>query len=213
MFYNSFDKFNKEINIKSLKNVNKNKYKYINIPKTLKSIELYKDIFKQMICKPQKLIENNKDYYVALDKYTNTIYICYKELLMLDIDLWKNDNKINLEKLNESLELFDVYKSKNGYHIFCISKKYDYNNVNTIQFMIDNNSDFYYNFYTYLRGFCVRLNRKQNEYQELISKRLCPFIYKYVGRYGKGILNKDLEKLVKYHFLLSIKYNNYDPIL
>lgn len=208
MFYNSFDKYNKEINIKFLKKQQTNFY--INIPKTLDSIELYKDTFKQMICKPQELIENNKDYYVALDKYTNTVYICYKELLMLDIDLWKND--INLSLLNESPELFDVYKSRNGYHIFCISKKYDYNNIDTIQFMIDNNSDFFYNFYTYLRGFCVRLNRKQNEYHELISKRLCPFIYKYIGRYGKGKLNTDLEKLVKYHFLLSIKYNNYHPI-
>lgn len=50
---------------------------------------------KFVIAKPQKLLLDTDDYYVAVDLSLNTYYICYKDLLMLDLDSYKDD--IDLE--------------------------------------------------------------------------------------------------------------------
>jgi hypothetical protein len=51
---------------------------------------------KHVIAKPQKLLVDHEDYYVAIDLALNTYYICYRELLMLDLDSYKDE--INLDE-------------------------------------------------------------------------------------------------------------------
>jgi hypothetical protein len=90
---------------------------------------------------------------------------------MIDIDKNKIDieNRDNLtdeyiiKYFKQKKESFRIYKSINGYHVFCTSKKFKYRDVNSVQFMLDNMCDKYYCLYSYLRGFCVRLNKKFDE--------------------------------------------------
>ena len=41
----------------------------------------------QTMKKPQELIEATDDYYVAIDFFSDYKYICFKELMMIDIDI------------------------------------------------------------------------------------------------------------------------------
>lgn len=54
-------------------------------------VEEVAKITKMVIAKPQKLLIDHDDYYVAIDMALNTYYICYRELLMLDLDSYKDD--------------------------------------------------------------------------------------------------------------------------
>lgn len=121
------------------------------------------------IKRPQELLNTNIHYYVARDMITNTVYICFRNLLMIDIDINKleNSNDITDEFIvayfNQKKESYRIYKSINGYHVFCTSKKFKYRSKESIDFMLENMCDKYYSLYSYLRGYCVRLNRKFNE--------------------------------------------------
>jgi len=87
---------------------------------------------------------------------------------MIDIDFHKiekteiNDEFI-IDYFNKKKESYRIYKSINGYHIFCTSKKFKYRSKESLDFMINNMCDIHYCMYSYLRGYCVRLNRKFNE--------------------------------------------------
>jgi hypothetical protein len=123
------------------------------------------------IKRPQELLNTNIHYYVARDMTTNTVYICFRNLLMIDIDINKIDAEHRhnitddyiINHFQQRKESFRIYKSINGYHIFCTSKKFKYRDLTSIEFMLNNMCDKYYCLYSYLRGFCVRLNRKFDE--------------------------------------------------
>lgn len=92
------------------------------------------------VLKPQRLLIDNIDYYVAVDMFTNTYYICYNNILMMDID----DKNITLENLIELCEnhkelLFRIYSTTNGYHIFISNKLYDNKSEEAIDMMIKYN--------------------------------------------------------------------------
>lgn len=177
----------------------------ITYDKTSDNISNISKYFIHHFQKPQRLLFDCDDYYIAVDMYLNLYYICFKHLLMLDIDLYKtNDNNV-LDKIKQFCEinkdyLFDVYKSRNGYHCFLISHISNYKDLNNIQLMLDLNTDFYYTIYTYLRGWCVRLNKKKNENENSI--------YKFVERIGYG---KELSKQIEYvkkHLELLKQFEN-----
>lgn len=54
-------------------------------------VEEIAKIMTRVIAKPQKLLFDHDDYYVAIDLGLNTYYICYRQLLMLDLDSYKDD--------------------------------------------------------------------------------------------------------------------------
>ena len=147
--------------------------------------------FVKNIRREQELLNTNINYYVAKDEMTNTIYICFRNLLMIDIDRNKLDNstEINdefiIEYFSKKKESFRIYKSANGYHIFCTSKKFKYRSKESVKFMLDNMCDKYYCLYSYLRGYCVRLNPKFNE---LNDNNKTEKIYKLLA-----IINKNNE--------------------
>jgi hypothetical protein len=147
---------------------------------------------------PQQLIEATEDYYIAVDIYSDYKYICYKELMMIDIDI-KNyfitEEFIINNFSNYNDYCFSIYKSRNGFHVFCISEKFTYRSKKFIKFMLENLCDYYYCAYSYIRGCSVRLSKKEDE--------VCDKIYTHVGIYGnKLLIDNILLDLVNIHYSL-----------
>ncbi len=198
MFY---DKFIKEVLQFKYKNPNENiksghfrNWVIEKYGKTVDVILLFSNSLKTTINKPQRLLENGDDYYIACDLYTSTIYMSFKHLIMLDID-YENYNYKQFEN-----RLVDVYKTRKGYHIFFLDQEYEYTNNKTLQFMLDCKADFYNIIYTYIRGSCVRLNCKLNEKSP---------IYTYIGRFGNSTAIPRLEYLVQYHIQKCNEFKNF----
>lgn len=193
------------------------KFNYDILPKTFDSITKIAPILMQSIKKEQELIETAKDYYIARDILDNTIYACFKELMMIDIDVYRNSDpwhKMDDVKVVEHFskiqdKSFMIYKSLNGYHVFCTSHKVEYyRSEENVEFMLKNYCDYYYCIFSYIRGYCVRLNKKFHENSESS--------YSLLASVGKEeIINTDLVNLVEMHNNLSIKYKDiykYDVI-
>jgi hypothetical protein len=183
------------------------KFNFDLLPKCSDTVEKIVPHLLQRMKKEQELIETTEDYYVARDLVDNTIYICFKELMVIDIDIDQgSDEQFDVDKIikhfSEIKEMsFRIYGRKDelnnfcAYHVVCTNKKVGFRNKETISFMIANFCDFYYTIHSYIRGFCVRLNNKFNT----------PNQYEYAGRVSEqGTINKenedqDLVKLVELH--------------
>jgi hypothetical protein len=148
----------------------------------------------------QTLIKSSNDYYIARDHVTNTIYICYKHLLTIDIDNPEIDLVTLKQKLIQIPETFRIYKSNRGYHIYCTSKLFDYRSKQSVEFMLDNFCDPYYCIYSYIRGYCTRLNNKF-EYEGIQ-------IYEYIEKVGTKHENERLLHLINVMERYSKKYKN-----
>ena len=65
--------------------------------------------------KPQRFLLGDENFYVACDLYTNTYYICFKEIMCIDIDIpksrWKT-KKEYLEFLESWYEETGVFRLK-----------------------------------------------------------------------------------------------------
>lgn len=143
------------------------------------------------IQKSQRLLYNHKDYYIAVDLYTNLHYICYKNVLMIDIDtihfnITYNDLLIKLDELEYS---YRIYKSLNGYHVFITNKYFNYYSNETLDLLLKYNCDINYVICVYLRGFCVRINKKK--YDDNMYELL------YINKKFKE--NKDIISLIDLH--------------
>ena len=138
------------------------------------SVKMLSYVMAHSMLKPQRLLVDDDDYYVAVDLFTNTYYICYRDVMMIDVDRYKSPSQKSTEtcdtleniktKLSAYPDLFfRIYASRNGYHIFVINKSMDYKSDESIRLMSDLGCDFYYMVYSYLRGWSVRLNKKKGE--------------------------------------------------
>jgi hypothetical protein len=101
------------------------------LPKNFNTIQKITPFLINKIKKEQELLDTNENYYIARDTIDNTIYICYKSLLMLDID----NPEFDLSHLPLNMS-FDIYKTQNGYHVFCISQEFDYHTQEAMEFII-----------------------------------------------------------------------------
>jgi hypothetical protein len=160
---------------------------------------------KYTICKPQRLLKDTKDYYIACDLITNTYYICYKELMMIDIDGIEEDEIVELISIKAKEEnlIFELYRSRNGFHAFCVNKKMNYEDINDMKLSLELGTDYFYALYTHMRGWSVRLNKKGDEKEELD-------MYTYHSRIQMDeelSANTELIKLVELHFLLSKEFS------
>jgi len=208
-----------------------------------------KDVMISLMIKPQRLLTNNLSFYVACDMITNTYYICYKELLMIDIDFYKdntnkdnnntnntnntnnntnkgnnnkddnkdNNNKHINNKLQDIIDMFmkdvesnpnncwSLYKTRGGIHAFLLSKKMDYTSEETCEYMLSLKSDFNYVIYSHLRGWSVRLNKKEKE-EKMNNELLCQ-----LGNPNNII--KDLERQVNLHIKLIEVFKDETPSL
>jgi hypothetical protein len=145
----------------------------------------------KILIRPQILSKNTEDYYIAFDTLMRRDYICFKEMLMLDIDC--HDSYIFTDlfvtRYFDSFGdmCFAIHKSTNGYHVFVVSRKFRYDSKESIKFMLQNFCDFLYCCHSYTRGYSVRLSLKKNEKKP---------IYMDLGIHGNKKLIDD--KLLKY---------------
>jgi len=150
------------------------------------SVRMMSYVMSHSVLKPQQVLIDNDDYYIAIDLFTNTYYICYRDLIMIDIDRYKSDKTADTledikQRLSKHPELFSrIYASRNGYHIFILNKAMDYKSNDSIRLMSELCCDFYYMVYSYIRGWCVRLNKKKGEENNDI-------LYTWVGDVVCGI--------------------------
>lgn len=152
--------------------------------------------------RPQSLVETHVDYYIARDLKTNTVYMCYKRVLMLDIDNAELEIDDLLQRLPGDLS-FQIYKTAKGYHVFCVSRTFDYRNRETVEFMYsfkDLGVDIDYIRYCYIRGFCVRLNKKFDG--EMRDN------YMYVTTTNPQLLDVTLKDLVDLHIKKCVDYKS-----
>jgi hypothetical protein len=178
------------------------------------------------IIKPQHLLHDDPDYYIAIDMLTNTYYQCFRSLLMVDLDFYKNPtsspdsnpdaslqekaqpllDKLSQYCLNHPDLRFSVYTSQNGLHLFLLSQPMHYRQIESLQMMLDLGCDFFYIVYAYLRGWCVRLNRKKRENHS-------DPLYRYLTDIGTGPTNEYLQKLVQLHLNLTEVFRDVPPCL
>ena len=140
------------------------------------------------------------NFYNFLTK--NTWLLTKKLALKMGIVVIRNSTLAQIKELAYSEHYkdyaFRIFKTTRGYHIFCISQHFDYKNKNTIRFMLANFCDYYYVVYTFIRGFCVRLNPKFHE--------TCP-IYSDLGIFGDpDLIDDSIDSVVKSHLLLCDDY-------
>ncbi len=207
-YFNSYVKINNSAITNSFP-INKDFTQFVlkNNKLTYEIVKLLSVGYINYIKKPQKCLIDEKEYYVAIDMNTNLCYICYKNILMIDIDDTNIDNVMNL--INKGIEKYDdtyvLYKSINGFHIFVLNKYFDHLDKNTIEYLIDFNCDTNYIMCTYIRSFCTRLNKKQkdenNSLYELVG---------YYKRENKSFdVSEDILNLVNLQHYYIEKFNNF----
>ena len=172
--------------------------------KNLDTIRFLQHPLSHTMKKPQRCLYSDNDFYMALDCYSKTYYLCYRSLLMIDIDIGKSGDFESTEEYLVFLEhyceqhpelLFYVYKSRNGLHCFAVHDTYDFKQESSLQLMLDLHCDFYYVAYTSIRGWSVRLNRKFRDCDQEL--------YTFLQKVGTGNENDYLVKLVNLHIEFS----------
>lgn len=169
--------------------------------KTIEMIKAMAPSLAGAIRKPQRLLHDDEDYYVAIDSMTDTYYVCYRQLLMIDIDFYKDlstagEMVTHFEKYcarHPGLR-FKLYKSRNGIHAFLVSHRSDYKADGILALQLELQSDFYYVVYSYLRGWSVRLNKKTTDIKDQLYEHICDV--------GDGVADEHLVKLVNLHLEL-----------
>lgn len=106
--------------------------------------------------------------------------ISFKHLLVLDYDVPKNTDDLQNEKqklLDQITDIlkntncqFHIYETYQGYHVYCVSKLFDYKNHMVHKFMRELGCDRFYIGFTRYVGFVVRINKKNNRNEVYIEK-------------------------------------------
>ena len=154
--------------------------------------------------KPQRILHDDVDFYIAVDMVVNVYYMCFRYLLMVDVDFYKTSKGTNEKRIIQMFTdygeknslLFRLYKTRNGIHAFVINKMINYRSDEALKIMIDLKADFYYTLYSYIRGSCVRLNRKANEEKN-------NELYTYISDVGNGTPIDVLDRLVHLHIKMT----------
>ena len=183
------------------------------LPRSPESIPILSKCIIGRVIKPQKLLLDEEDYYVGLDMYTHTYYMCCRYLMMIDIDFYKDDETLTeeqiLKRFNDYTAVhpdkrFSIFRSQNGIHAFLTSEHRNFRDHDSLQTMIDLGCDFNYIIYSYLRGWSVRLNRKK------IESTAKP-LYTYICDIGTGSSLPELTYLIKIHIDMSNEFKDYVP--
>lgn len=205
--YTDFELLMKEIPFKN--------YVLEKLGKSFDTVKLFSKCILSSMIRPQRLILSDENYYIACDMITNTYYICYKELMMIDIDYpsIKNTDETDKTDKTDKIDKTDIiknfksddkcwmlYETRNGIHAFLVSEKCEYKTKESVELMMGLNCDFYYVIYCYLRGYSVRLNKKNGEPEVK---------YNFMGFFGnKRLVKRELFDLTNLHIDLLHKFKN-----
>src|SRR5579863_8787164 len=181
--------------------------------KSYKTIVKIAPIMRMGMLRPQRLLLDSDNYYLACDMITNTYYLCYKYLMMIDIDFYKQSETPEsgaevIQKFQNDIRenpqnCWRLYRTKGGIHAFLTSKEAMYSSKESIEVMLKFQGDFNYVIYSYLRGWCVRLNRKQQEEK---------VVHDHIETIGNSSLEiPELVKLVELHLRFIKIFENEDP--
>lgn len=167
--------------------------------KTLETVKLLAPHFAKPLTKPQRLLYDADELYVAQDVCTNTYYVVMRDLTMVDLDCPRGGEDVDafrvssLEKLVRVCQDYPewrlaVYTSRKGLHVFVLHA------IHTVeeraQFQLDLDCDFYYVIHTLLLcGSSIRLNPKKDDDTPM---------YTLVGYPGTGVTVPYLDALVKF---------------
>ena len=166
---------------------------------SLVTLKMFRDSLATTVQKPQRCLYDDRDWYLAIDTYTSTFYVCYRNLMMIDIDYGKGNEYTDSGEIVTRLTayceknpevLMDIYQSRKGVHVFMIHQTYDYHDDSSLELMLELGCDFYYVIYASLRGWSVRVNAKLGEQIP---------IYTHLTRIGTGKPTHELECLVQLH--------------
>jgi hypothetical protein len=188
---------------------------------------------RSMLAKPQRLLADDDDFYVAIDQMTNTYYVCYRDLLMIDLDNYKDPSAATIEERLQKLPrcmcqlqgqicggdrgcgfVYRIFKSRNGYHVFLISHSMDPKSELALKLAIDGGSDYFYIIFSYLRGWSVRLNTKMGE---IVGDQ--EELYSYYADLRQGqlsdpiVLDSRQVKLVDLHLRLCQVFAKVEPCI
>lgn len=158
-----------------------------------------------------RCLYDHKDYFVGVDMNVNMYCVYYRDIMVLDIDeefieeldwrqkIFKQQKFLNKcrETSKKYNDTYAIYKSRKGYHVFVINRRFDKSDKKTMDYMIEFGSDTNYLVFTYLVGWVVRLNKK-TPHDEM---------YEYIGTIGKNI-DSEIFETVKLHFDCSKIYEN-----
>lgn len=135
------------------------------------------------------ILENNISYEYGYQKSElcdkkKLYYLKFYNFLMLDYD------RITLDELSTILDksglyennLFYIYQTFAGFHVFLVSKQMIYNNQSTAFFMRKMKCDNWYTLFSYKFGFRIRLNIKKNRNEKQV--------HKFIKIWGKGKKNQ-----------------------
>jgi hypothetical protein len=216
MFSATFSSFSQNVNASKTSNASNLKKVVDKVPRTPEHIAYFAENLGHLIVKPQTVVRDHNDYYVAKDNLSNTWYMCLRHVMMIDIDLKHHDDAVSaLQPLRSSNLLFELYKTHNGYHAFCVSQPFDYTDTSAHKIMFDLGCDYFYIVWVSLRGWSVRLNFKSGEFMERLQNKdetwLAEPLYTYLGAIGNTdvLVDAKLDRLVKKHVKYAEKYADY----
>lgn len=175
-----------ELNLRDLKKIQEDDPSYI-----------HKNVIGRYIPKRVNIpLEWSLDYEIGISKETgkNTYvyYIKFYELLVMDFDNLSYEEVLENLKKKDS-ELFEIFQTYKGYHVFLVSRKISYNSNEVSEFCKDLNSDKWHLFYSRYHGYCVRISHKSGRDENLWS----PVTHKYIGSFGKGLYDLELHRLLR----------------
>lgn len=190
-FYNKLNSLNYndiELNLEYVEYIVKN------YDLKFETIKYVSTMFVNYTKRPQRILHTNSDYYIGVDMYTNVHYMCYENILMMDIDDSSIDNIEN--KIKSYNDSYVIYKTQNGYHVFVLNRRFIHNKKETIEYMVNFKTDYKYIICSFLRGFSVRLNKKYKDEET----------YKLVGYYNEDKIDSNILTAVNEHIFFSKKF-------
>lgn len=139
----------------------------------------------------------SKDHEIGISKERKNvnnfiIYFKFYDIMLLDYDNIEYDELIRrLSKYPKFL--YKIYKTFNGYHVFIVSNKIEYNNEIAIDIAKLLECDPWYIVYFKNHGYCIRISFKSGRNEE--NWHHCT--HKYIGMYGNGIIDIDIFHKMK----------------
>lgn len=143
---------------------------------------------------PQRCIYTDTDYFVGVEMKNNTYYVCYKDILMIDIDFKYGPIDITGLPFRKT-DSYLVQRSANGYHIYVTNRRFDLTSKEAIDYMIEFKSDITYIMCCYIKkGTTVRVNRKHKDED--------PKIYETMSTINQDLVDPTIIERIR----VQIKY-------